>query len=119
LTETNSLYELLFGMAHLVEGNVIDMAEHGRTGGTPSGEPFKVVGIVPAQVKIQEKTSGVDSYTFIGESRAGAAESDLEWRLTRVSEFASNASLSTVIEFVNGDSNYLSAWTSRASLSYS
>lgn len=106
-------------MEHLTEGNVIDMGEHGRTGGTVAGEGFKMVGDVPIQIKIQEKLSGVDTITLIGESRVGALESDLEWRLKRVTEFASNASLSTIVEFASGSSDYLSAWTSRASLSYS
>lgn len=78
-----------------------------------------MVGFVPTQTKIEEKTSGVDVITLIGESRVGASENDLEWRLSRITEFASNASLSTAIEYANGTADYTSAWVSRASLSYS
>lgn len=114
-----SLYQLLFGKEHITDGNVIDMAEHGRTGGTTSGDPFKVIGEVSHTTLIEKKTSGSDTINLIGKTRTGATETDLEWQLVKITSFASNASLTHSIEHPGGNSNYTSAWVSRASLSYS
>lgn len=43
---TTDLYMKLFGKGSLKDGNVIDMAEHGRVGGLSTGEPYKKVGIL-------------------------------------------------------------------------
>ena len=37
------LYRQLFGRRGMLEGNTIDMAEHGRVGGVSTGQPFKFV----------------------------------------------------------------------------
>jgi len=36
-----SLYKLLFGRTAMADGDVINMAEHGRVGGISTGQPFK------------------------------------------------------------------------------
>lgn len=40
------LYQQLFGKNHIQDGNVIDMAEHGRVGGVSTGQAFKHTAII-------------------------------------------------------------------------
>jgi hypothetical protein len=40
---TIDIYKRLFGRKGIADGNVIDMAEHGRVGGVSTGQPFKFV----------------------------------------------------------------------------
>lgn len=43
LSSLSSLYRALFGKRAPVDGNVIDMSEHGRVGGVSTGQGFKFV----------------------------------------------------------------------------
>jgi len=40
------LYNSLFGKKGIADGNVIDMAEHGRVGGLSTGQSFKHVSVI-------------------------------------------------------------------------
>lgn len=44
------LYQQLFGRKGIADGNVIDMAEHGRVGGVSTGQPFKFVKSVSEKI---------------------------------------------------------------------
>lgn len=52
------LYKNLFGKRGIADGNVIDMAEHGRVGGISTGQPFKFTTIVD---KDNGETAGITS----------------------------------------------------------
>jgi len=51
---TVDTHKLLFGKKGIQDGNVIDMAEHGRAGGVSTGQPFKFTDGIKYDMKITE-----------------------------------------------------------------
>jgi hypothetical protein len=106
------LYQQLFGRKGIADGNVIDMAEHGRVGGVSTGQPFKFTRKVDEKVLIDE----VDSATvYIGKAKMGASTSDAVWQIQKI------VTSGTVIQilYADGDDNYDKKWDDRTTLTYS
>lgn len=108
----SDIYRNLFGKDHLQDGNAIDLAEHGRSGGVSTGQGFKFTKDVPEKTLIDESISGV---TFIGSALPGTATTTDAWLIKRITESGTD----TLIEYPSGIAEYNTAWVSRASLSYS
>jgi len=106
------LYRILFGRSALQNGNVIDMAEHGRAGGVNTGTPFKSVQDVPNALQLDEVDT---STTYIGEAAPGTATNSTGWRIMKIVE--NNNDLS--ITFPGGEDKFDQTWDNRASLTYS
>lgn len=106
------IYRSLFGKDHLQDGTVIDLAEHGRSGGTSDGQGFKFSKDIEETTQIDTAITGV---TFIGKSKPGTAQTTDAWLIKRITE----SGTTTAIEFPGGMAEYNTAWASRASLSYS
>jgi len=106
------LYQQLFGRKGIADGNVIDMAEHGRAGGVSTGQPFKFTRKVDEKVLIDEVDSAT---TYLGKARMGASTSDPVWQIQKI------VTTGTVTEilFADGNENYDNKWTERETLSYS
>jgi len=106
------LYQQLFGRKGIADGNVIDMAEHGRVGGVSTGQPFKFTRKVDEKILIDK----VDSATiYIGKAKMGASTSDSVWQIQKI------VTTGTVTEilYADGDDSYNNKWTEREILSYS
>lgn len=106
------IYKNLFGRKGIADGNVIDMAEHGRAGGVSTGDPFKTVRDVEERA-IVDKASATT--TYVGVARMGAATSSAVWQISKISTSGN------VVEilYADGDPSYNNVWDNRASLSYS
>jgi hypothetical protein len=74
------LYRQLFGRGGTTKGHDIDMAEHGRTGGISTGQPFKFVDNTNYEIKLVE--SG--NYTYIAYANPGTAEATAAWKVMRI-----------------------------------
>jgi len=90
-----SIYRQLFGRKGPAEGTVIDMAEHGRSGGLSTKQGFKYVG-------------------YVGKAAIGSATDAARWQIMSIDETSG-----TVVTFADGDDNYNNIWDSREELSYS
>lgn len=109
----NELYGLLFGKSNIKDGDVIDMAEHGRSGGISTGQGFKFTREIDELTLIDEASAIV---TYIGKAKSGTATSAAAWLIKKISK-SGNV---TTIAFVNGSTeSYNQIWDNRASLSYS
>ena len=69
MSSITDLYNNLFGRKGIADGNVIDMAEHGRVGGLSTGQPFKFV----APIDGAEPTAGTNPSFLISKNAAGEA----------------------------------------------
>lgn len=105
------IYRLLFGRTAIQNGNVIDMAEHGRSGGVSDGTPFKSVQEIPNGMIIEE----IGSYMYIGEAKPGTLTSASSWRIRRIETTGGLRE----IYFANGQDKFNQVWDDRASLTYS
>jgi hypothetical protein len=105
------LYKQLFGRKGIADGNVIDMAEHGRAGGVSTGQPFKFVRKVDEKTLIDEVDS---TTTYIGKAKTGSSTSDAVWQIKKIVKTGTV----TEILFADGDENYDNKWTERETLSY-
>lgn len=117
-----SLYRQLFGKRDPVEGNVIDMAEHGRVGGVSTGQGFKFIspinpsnGEQPDSNYAMKIDASVAGTTYIGKAGIGSATSSALWSIKKIVESASV----TTITWADGDDLFNNVWDDRASLSYS
>lgn len=107
-----SLYKSLFGGRGPVDGNLIDMAEHGRTGGISTGQGFKTTRYVDEKVILDE----VDADNkYVGTAAHGTATSAAAWQIMKIATVGTI----TTISYADGDDNYDNVWDNRASLSYS
>jgi len=61
MSSITDLYNNLFGRKGIADGNVIDMAEHGRVGGLSTGQPFKFVTAIDGA----EPTAGNNPETIL------------------------------------------------------
>jgi hypothetical protein len=74
------LYQLLFGKNHLKDGDVIDMAEHGRVGGVSTGQGFKFTQSPNYATKIT-----VDgAVTYIAKAPVGSDQAEAVWQAQKV-----------------------------------
>lgn len=106
--EITDIYKLLFGRKGMAEGNVIDMAEHGRQGGISSGQGFKTVGTVIHTYRTDSDTT----YVYHGLAKPGALTSAATWRIL-VEDTSGNVLLA------DGNDNFDNVWDNHVSLSYS
>lgn len=106
------LYKRLFGRTGIEDGNVIDMSEHGRTGGVNTGQGYKFTRKVDEKTLIDEASATV---TYIGKASHGADLGAEVWQIKRVS-ISGNV---TTISFADGNENYDNEWDERAGYSYS
>ena len=63
-------------------------------------------------LRIDEVSAAV---TYLGYGRPGSASGDPVWRIIRLTKTGSE----TVIEYVDGNTEFISIWSNRAALSYS
>lgn len=106
------IYKTLFGRKGIKDGNVIEMAEHGRAGGLSSGQGFKYTR------NVEEKTAidAVDSSTtYIGKAKQGTATSADDWQIKKI---LTSGSITT-ISYAGGTDTYDKVWDDRDSYSYS
>jgi len=103
-----SIYRQLFGRKGPAEGTVIDMAEHGRSGGLSTKQGFKYVGDIKEAIRVAEKS------TYVGKAAIGSATDAARWQIMSIDETSG-----TVVTFADGDDNYNNIWDSREELSYS
>lgn len=78
------LYPQLFGKTNLQDGNVIDMAEHGRVGGLSTGQGVKYVQVLDASGDVVDDFAGTGG-TFNGLATITAIQGDAgtqAWRVT-------------------------------------
>lgn len=108
----SDLYQLLFGKAHIKDGNVIDMAEHGRAGGVSSGQGYKHVKDIPEKTLVDEVDA---STTYIGAGKPGSSTGDTVWQIQKVT-VSGNV---TTIAYADGNDYYDNEWDERANYSYS
>lgn len=106
------LYRLLFGRSLLQNGDVIEMAEHGRAGGVSDGQPFKFTDGVNYAIKMTE--SG--SYTYIAYANPGTLDSEAKWKCMRLDDSAGLR-----VTYADGDTNFdnLATDLTSPSLNYS
>lgn len=105
------VYKLLFGRKGIADGNVIDLAEHGRVGGTSVDQAFKFTSEPPMNLKVT--ISG--SYTYVGESAPGTDQSTAKWRCKKIDESVAGTTVTTWAD--NG--NFSQTATDLTALSYS
>lgn len=104
------LYKQLFGRKGIAEGDVIEMAEHGRSGGVSTGQPFKFTDSVNYAIKITE--SG--SFTYVAWANPGTLESEAKWKCMKMDDSAG-----LVITWANGRTNFENIATDLTALTYS
>lgn len=75
-------YRQLYGRKGTDRGSDIDMAEHGRTGGVSTGQPFKFMDSVNYAIKITE--SG--SYTYVAWANPGTSEDEAKWKVMKMDD---------------------------------
>lgn len=102
------LYKQLFGRSQISGGNVIDMSEHGRTGGVSTGQGFKYVQDTDTTIRIA--TSG--NYTYISEAKVGSTTSEATWQCYRIDEDGN-------VLYADGNPNYDNIADNATSLTYS
>jgi len=108
-----SIYRQLFGRKGPAEGTVIDMAEHGRSGGLSTKQGFKYVGDIKEAIRVAEKSTD-SNITYVGKAAIGSATDAARWQIMSIDETSG-----TVVTFADGDDNYDNIWDSREELSYS
>ena len=106
------LYQQLFGKNHVQDGDVISMAEHGRSGGVSTGQGFKYVAIPGEACQIADNS--VDSNVqYVGKASIGASTSDAVWQIKKI-----DCTTGTVITWADGNDNYDNNWSNREAISY-
>jgi hypothetical protein len=67
MTVITNLYSRLFGKEKIQDGNVIDMAEHGRVGGVSTGQGFKYVTVIDGTIPTEGNNPSITlSYDIDG-----------------------------------------------------
>lgn len=74
------LYGQLFGRNHLENGDIINMAEHGRSGGVSTGQPFKFTDNISMALRLATNAS----LTFLGTANPGVNTSQPFWSIFAV-----------------------------------
>lgn len=104
------LYHLLFGKGNITDGNVIDMAEHGRAGGISTAQGFKFIKDIDHATKVT--VSGSDTYVAI--ALAGTAQATAKWQCTKIA-----GTTDTVITYADGNTDFDNVATDLTLLTYS
>lgn len=104
------LYKQLFGRKGIADGNVIEMAEHGRAGGVSTGQPFKFTDFVNYAIK----TTEVGDVTYIAYANPGTAQSAAKWKAMKM-----DATSGLVITWADGNVNFDNVATDLTALTYS
>lgn len=104
------LYKNLFGRKGIQDGTVIDLAEHGRSGGLSTGQAFKFVDTLRYAVKITE----VGTITYIGLANPGTLQADANWQCMKLDK-----SSGLVITYANGSADFTNVATDLTALTYS
>lgn len=112
MSAITDLYTLLFGKDHIKDGNVIDMAEHGRVGGLSTGQAFKFVG----GYNVAKKITVDGDYTYIATAVIGTADSSATWQVYRIDTSVAG---DTRFMWADGDDSYDNVATDLTALSYS
>ena len=112
MVQITELYRLLFGKGKLKDGDVIEMAEHGRAGGTSSGQGFKMIRNVDEKTIIDSSDS---SNIYIGKAIHGTATSSASLQIKLVAISGSIA----IVSYADGNDSYDNVWDNRSSLTYS
>lgn len=106
-----NLYQSLFGRkSDAKDGDVINMAEHGRVGGVSTGQPFKYV--ANAEFAMKVTTSG--TVTYLALAKPGTAQSSASWQARKI-----DSSSGTVITWADGDTQFDNVATDLTALTYS
>jgi len=103
-------YRRLFGRSGTNKASDVDVAEHGRSGGISTGQPFKFTDSVNYAIKITE--SG--SYTYIGYANPGSDEADPVWKCLKLDDTSG-----LVMTWADGDTNFDNVATDLTALDYS
>lgn len=106
------IYRALFGKDHIRDGDVIELAEHGRAGGVSTGQGFKFSRQVDELTLVDEVSSSV---VYVGKAHSGTATSAGSWQIKKITI----SGTLTTIAFADGDTEYNNSWDNRASLTYS
>ena len=110
MTVINDLYRQLFGRSGTNKGTDVDMAEHGRSGGLSSGQPFKFTDSVNYAMKITESGNN----TYIAWANPGTAEATAAWKVMKM-----NDATGLVITWADGDLLFNNVATDLTLLDYS
>lgn len=105
------VYKLLFGRKGIADGNVIDMAEHGRAGGVSTGTAFKMSRDVDEKTLVDEPDA---TTTYVGKAKQGGTTSDAVWQIKKISV----SGTVTSITYADSDDLYDNIWDNRTSLNY-
>jgi len=106
------LYHQLFGKVHIRDGDVIEMAEHGRAGGVSTGTSFKGMQEIPLKF-VMDLSGG--STIYMGEANHGTLTSVASWRIAKMV----TSSSSITITYADGNDLFDNEWDERTNLSYS
>jgi hypothetical protein len=111
MSTLTDIYQILFGKNHIRDGDVIEMAEHGRAGGLSTGTPFNWVQEIPNKVILDQ----VDSNTiYIGEAHPGVLTSESLWRILKI---VKDGSVMTIF-FASSSDAFNKEWDERTSYTY-
>lgn len=105
------LYRNLFGRKGIADGNVIDMAEHGRVGGVSTGQGFKFHDSIKQAIQID---TSVENTVYIGFAPIGSSTGASVWQIQKI-DTTSGASFT----WADGNSSFDNEWDERTNLSYS
>ena len=111
MTNIIDMYKLLFGRKGIADGNVIDMAEHGRAGGVSTGTAFKMSRDIDEKTLVDEPDA---TTTYIGKAQQGGATANAIWQIKKISV----SGTVTSITYADSDDLYDNVWDDRSSLIY-
>ena len=89
---------MLFGKEKIQDGNVIDMAEHGRVGGLSTGQPFKFVSIIDGATPT------------IGNNPSISLTYDVNNQVTNIAMTIGATTYNKTLTWVGGVCTAISAW---------
>lgn len=110
MSTITDMYKLLFGRKGINDGNVIEMAEHGRAGGVSTGQPFKFTDGVNYAIKITE----VGDVTYIAYANPGTAEATAKWKAMKL-----DGTTGLRITYADGNTEFDNEATDLTGLDYS
>ena len=118
MTTIIDLYQRLFGKNHITDGSVIDMSEHGRSGGVSTGQGFKHTKEVDETFLLDEATEDI---SYSGWAPVGSdtteGRADARWKIKKIDTTDPNDQKISI--YADGNENYDNVWNDRAELSYS
>ena len=98
MSSITDLYNNLFGRKGIADGNVIDMAEHGRVGGLSTGQPFKFVTAIDGA----EPTAGNNPSLVLGYTGS---------YLTTITKTIGSTSYTKTLTYTGGVLTEVSEWS--------